>query len=107
MALLCFSLAYGVIDESLVDPDLIEENIETNCPADPTFGGQCNLLSSQTLEPAGCKEIDGVRFCRDWWKKEFTYRCDGNVSIDSLLSSFEGLEYCTYERKCVRFRRTI
>ena len=103
MVLISFALSWGVIDESLLDPGLIEENIETNCPADPTFGGQCQLVSSQVLEPSECRDIDGVRFCRDWWKKEFVYRCDGNVSIDRLLSTFEGFEYCTYERRCVQW----
>ncbi len=103
MVLISFAFSWGVIDESLVDPRLIKENIETNCPADPTFGGQCQLVSSQVLEPSECREIDGVRFCRDWWKKEFVYRCDGNVNIDQLLSTFEGFEYCTYERKCVQW----
>lgn len=102
--ILSFTLAYGVIDENLVDPELIEEKIETNCPADPTFGGQCQLISSSVPEPSGCREIDKVRVCRDWWKREFTYRCDGNISIDHLLSTFEGLEYCTYEKRCVRWK---
>lgn len=103
IGLLLLTLAWGVIDESLVDPGLVEENIETNCPADPTFGGQCQLVSSRILEPSECREIDGVRFCREWWKKEFVYKCNGDVSIDQLISAAEGLDYCDYKRECAQW----
>jgi len=101
---LIFSYAYAVIDESQIDPLLIKEEIQTNCPADPTFGGTCNLVDTQVLEGQECREIKGVRFCRDWWKKALKFSCNGNLSFDTFLSTLEGYQYCEYEKRCLQWQ---
>ncbi|RUM30319.1 MAG: hypothetical protein DSY32_02375 [Aquifex sp.] len=58
------------------------------------------MVDTQIIEGQECREIKGVRICRDWWKKAYKYSCNGNLSLDTLLSGIEGYEYCTYERKC-------
>ena len=104
LTLLLIGLAFGVIEEAQIDPSLIEEKIETNCPADPTFGGKCNLVETKVPEGQECREVNGVRICRDWWKKEYTYRCNGNLDFETFLSSLSGQEYCTYEKECLSWR---
>ncbi|HIP43063.1 MAG TPA: hypothetical protein EYG91_04025 [Aquifex aeolicus] len=92
------------IDVDVIDPLLIKEEIQTNCPADPTFGGICNLVNTQVLEGRECREIKGVRFCRDWWKRALEYSCNGNLSFDTFLSTLEGYQYCEYEKRCIQWQ---
>lgn len=99
-ALAC--LAFGAIPESDVNPDLIKERIETNCPSDPTFGGQCYVTDIQEGAP-GCRTIDGVEFCRSWWERKLTYKCDGDIDVNDILNTFTSQKYCWYERKCANW----
>ena len=99
-ALAC--LAFGAIPESDVNPDLIKERIETNCPSDPTFGGQCYVTDIQEGAP-GCRTIDGVEFCRSWWERKLTYKCDGDIDVNNILNTFTSQKYCWYERKCANW----
>ena len=104
LILVIASIAFGIIDELQVDPSLIEEKIETNCPSDPTFGGACNLVETKVPEGQECREINGVKICRDWWKKEYTYKCDGKLDFKTFLSSLSGQDYCTYEKECLSWQ---
>lgn len=77
----------------------VNEQIETTCPADPTYGGKCKL-QSQTKDAASCQTINGQEYCRDWWNKTYNYECDGRVGLDNVLNGIVGQKYCTYTRQC-------
>ena len=94
LSLLFFSESFGGIVET----------IEDTCPSDPTFGGKCSLVEERVIEGPACKEIGNEEICRDWWEKEYRYKCSGRVDLDSLEGVFLGKKYCSYQKKCTEWR---
>jgi len=77
---------------------VITESTKTTCPADPTFGGKCHLKEVRNDGPS-CKTINGVEVCRNWWKKEYVYECEGQDN-SALFSTFENQSYCRLVSRC-------
>ena len=84
-----FSLSFSAV---------VQEHIESTCPTDPTFGGKCSLVNIKT-DGRSCKTINGVKVCRDWWKKTYTYQCSGQDN-SALLNTFLNQSYCRLITTC-------
>ncbi len=79
----------------------IVENIENTCPSDPTQNGKCALVETITDNPS-CKDINGQQVCKDWWRKDFKYKCSGAFDPDTILAKV-GNQYCDYKNECVEW----
>ena len=77
---------------------VINESTKTTCPADPTFRGKCHLKQVKNDGPS-CKTINGVKVCRNWWKKEYIYECEGQDN-SALFNTFENQSYCRLVSRC-------
>jgi len=77
---------------------VINESTKTTCPADPTFGGKCHLKEVKKDGPS-CKTINGIKVCRNWWKKEYIYECEGTDN-SALFNTFLNQKYCRLTTTC-------
>lgn len=76
----------------------IVETIENTCPSDPTQNGRCALINTK-VDGYSCKTIGGEQVCKDWWRKDFTYKCSGQFDPDTILAQV-GDKYCEYKNEC-------
>lgn len=79
----------------------IVENIKSSCPSDPTQNGRC-VLEEVIEDGPSCQDIEGEEVCRDWWKKEYHYKCAGSFDPDTILTKV-GTEFCEYTRQCAQW----
>jgi hypothetical protein len=79
----------------------IVENIKSTCPSDPTQNGRCALVEVIEDGPS-CRDIGGEQVCRDWWKKEYHYKCAGSFDPDTILMRV-GNQFCAYTRQCTQW----
>jgi conjugal transfer mating pair stabilization protein TraN len=79
----------------------IVENIENTCPSDPTQNGKCALIETKVDNPF-CKDINGQQICKDWWRKDFKYKCSGAFDPDTILAKV-GNQYCDYKNECTEW----
>ncbi len=77
------------------------ESIEDTCPSDPTQNGKC-ALDQTTVDGPSCKTIGGQEVCKDWWRKDFTYKCSGSFDPDTILAKV-GTQYCDYTNECTEW----
>jgi hypothetical protein len=76
----------------------IVETIENTCPSDPTQNGKCGLGEMKVDNPS-CKTIGGQEVCKDWWRKDYVYKCSGSFDPDTILAKV-GTQYCDYKNEC-------
>jgi len=76
----------------------IVETIENTCPSDPTQNGKCALIETKVDNPS-CKDVNGQQVCKDWWRKDFKYKCSGAFDPDTILAKV-GTQYCDYKNEC-------
>ncbi|GAB5047542.1 hypothetical protein TdN_19340 [Thermodesulfovibrio sp. TK110] len=74
------------------------KQIENTCPSDPTQNGRCALINTK-VDGYACKTVGGEQICRDWWRKDFTYKCSGQFDPDTILAQV-GNKYCEYKNQC-------
>ncbi len=80
----------------------IVESMENTCPSDPTQNGKCALIDTKADGPS-CRTIAGQQICKDWWRKDFTYKCSGSFDPDTILEKV-GNQYCDYKNECAKWQ---
>ena len=79
----------------------IVEDIKNTCPSDPTQNGRCGLQEIKVDSPS-CKTVGNQEICRDWWRKDYVYKCSGSFDPDTILARV-GNQYCEYENECTEW----